>query len=224
MFFGTHLIVLALSPIWMVCILFFQEKIPGFKVLFSRLLFNILRKQITVSGLENIEKRNRYLIVANYPSGYAGFVLMMLFPKASLVVHSFMNKVPVINLMLARYGFIYAYRRGFRRIKQFTRFINERSKNSSIIILPEGKSSRDGQIHEFKRGYIHILRHNSLDLLPVTLNGFHKLKPMGRPYVDPDTDLEVIIHKPVNTSTIKALNDVQLHTMILDSIKGSYEP
>ena len=224
MFLGTHAIVLLLSPIWMISTLFFPRIIPIFKTCFGRLLFVILRKRINVSGLENTERGNNYLIIANYPSGYAGFVLMMLFPQASLIVHSFMSKVPMISTMLVRYGFIYAHRQGFKRMKHFTNHINARSQIGSIIILPEGKSSRDGMIHEFKRGFIHILRHNSLDLLPVTLNGFYKLKPMGRPYLDPETALEVVIRKPVNSSTIKTLNDDQLLTITLDSIKDSYQP
>lgn len=224
MLFGTHAIVLVLSPIWIICTLFFPRNIPRFKVCFGRLLFVILIKQIHISGFENIEKENRYLIVSNYPSGYVGFVLMMLFPEASIIVHSFMGNVPIVSAMLTRYGFIYAYKQGFRRIRRFTRLINVISQNSSIIILPEGKSSRDGRIHEFKRGFIHILRHNSLDLVPVTLNGFNKLKPMGRPYLDPDANLEVVIHKPINTSTIKTINDKQLTIMVLDSIKSSYKP
>ena len=138
MFFGTHAIVLVLSPIWIVSTLFFQRMTPRLKVCFGRLLFTILRKQISVSGRENIKRRNRYLIVANYPSGYAGFVLMMLFPKASIVAHSYMSRVPIISTMLARYGLIYAHKQGFRRIKHFTRLINIVSQSSSIIILPEG--------------------------------------------------------------------------------------
>lgn len=135
-----------------------------------------------------------------------------------------MDKVPIVSAILTRCGFIYAYKQGFRKIKDFTRLTNLRGQTSSIIILPEGKSSRDGRIHEFKRGFIYIARHNSLDLLPVTLNGFNKLKPMGRPYLDPDTALEVVIHKPVTTPTVKALDDEQLLWIILGSIKDSYKP
>jgi hypothetical protein len=50
------------------------------------------------------------------------------------------------------------------------------------------------------------------------------LKPVKRLYLDPDTKLEVIIHKPISQSTIKALNDEQLLKMAINTLEGSYKP
>ena len=149
---------------------------------------------------------------------------MMLFPEASIAVHAFMSRVPLLSNMLRQNGFIYTHRKGFRRTKHVINTIIERSECSSIIILPEGKRTPDGRIQEFKRGFIHVLRHSSLDLLPVTLSGFYRLKPVNRLYMDPDTDLEVIIQKPITQSTIKSLNDEKLLAATLSAIEGTYRP
>jgi len=97
-------------------------------------------------------------------------------------------------------------------------------ENKSIIILPEGGRSPDGRIHMFKRGFIYILRHSSMALLPVTLRGFYSLKPMKRVYLDPDSELEVVIHKPVSHSDVKSLNDEVLLKLTVDTIEGAYKP
>jgi len=97
-------------------------------------------------------------------------------------------------------------------------------ENKSIIILPEGGRSPDGQIHKFKRGFIYILRHSSMDLVPVSLRGFYQLKPLKRPYLDPDVDLEVVIHNPIDHSTIENMSDKELLKLTIDTIRGAYRP
>lgn len=37
-----------------------------------------------------------------------------------------------------------------------------------------------------------------MELLPFTLRGFYTLKPLKRLYVDPDSILEVVVHKPID--------------------------
>jgi 1-acyl-sn-glycerol-3-phosphate acyltransferase len=224
MYLVTHIIVFTLSPLWFVRTFLSPESVHTLKERFGKLLLVIVNKRVTVLGLDNVEEGKHYLIVANYPSFHTGFMLMMLFPEASIIAHAFMSKVPILGNMLKRNGIIYAHRTGFRKTKHAISVMIERGDSSSIIILPEGKRTPDGLIQEFKRGFIYILRRSSLDLLPVTLSGFYRLKPLNRPYMDPDTELEVIIHKPISQSTIRALNDEQLLTATLSSIEGSYKP
>ena len=61
-----------------------------------------------------------------------------------------------------------------------------------------------------------------MDLLPVTLRGFYHLKPLKRGYLDPDSDLEVVIHKPVNRSVIESMNDEELLKLTIDTIQRDY--
>jgi len=224
MYMGTHTIVLTLFPVWFAFTIVNPEYVPRLKKRFGQLLFVILHKKLAISGFDNVNVGKRYLIVANYPSGYAGFVLMMLFPEASIIVHAFISKVPMLSKMLSRNGFIYAYQRGHRKIKNAINSIIETSLVGSIIILPEGKRTSDGEIQEFKSGVIHILRNSSLDLLPVTLSGFYRLKPMNRLYLEPDTELEVTIHKPINQSDIRILDDAQLLIALRNIIESCYKP
>ena len=100
MYFITHLVVLLLVPFWIVCTLSSQEMMYKFKQRFGRLLLAIVNKRITLSGQDNVQKDRRYLIVANYPCFYTGFILMSIFPQASIVVHAFMSNIPLISTLL----------------------------------------------------------------------------------------------------------------------------
>ena len=224
MYLVTHFIVFTLFPLWFVRTLIDLESAHTLKERFGRLLLAIVRKRVLISGLDNVDEGRYYLIVANYPSFHTGFLLMMLFPRASIVVHAFMSKVPILSNMLKRNGFIYAQSTGLQKTKRFISTVIERSEDNSIIILPEGKRTPNGRIQEFKRGFIYILRRSSLDMLPVTFSGFYRLKLVNRHYMDPDTELEIIIHEPIRCSTIKDLSDEQLLVTTLSTIKDSYGP
>jgi len=63
-----------------------------------------------------------------------------------------------------------------------------------------------------------------MDLLPITLIGFYILKPKRRIYLNPDADLEIIIHKPIKRSVIDSLNNYALIRLTRDTIEEVYRP
>lgn len=180
------------------------------KLGFAKTVFWIVGQKSRVSGLQHINPGARYLIVSNYPSGYALFALMILFPNASFVAHEFISRIPVLGRFMRQNVTIFADGRHPIRTCQAIDLALERGVPGDMIIMPEGRRSPDGDVHHFKRGFAHILRHSDLDLLPVTLNGFYKLKPANRVYLDPDTDLEVLIHDPICNRRIEQMSDEEL--------------
>lgn len=221
----THLIVLFyLFPVGTVRIIINPENGYHIKKSITELLFTIIGKRLKVLGLENIDPGKNYLIVANYPGSYAGFALMNVFPEASILVHSFLLRVPVVGFLLKSTGATFVQQKRFGRTKRAIDETLKQMENKSVIILPEGGRSPDGSIRTFRRGFIYILRHSSMALLPVTLRGFYSLKPMKRPYLDPDSDLEVVVHKPVSRSVIDSLNNEVLLQLTKDTIEEAYKP
>jgi len=225
MYFVTHLIVfLFLFPIGTPLIAINSRNGPSIKKRVTRMLFTIIGQRLKVSGLENLEPGKNYVIVSNYPGSYAGFALMNIFPEASVLVHSFLSKVPFVGFLLRATGATFVQQKRFGRTRQELDETLKRIENRNIIILPEGGRSPDGRIHELKRGFIYILRHSSMDLLPITLRGFYTLKPRNRVYLDPDSELECVIHKPVGHSDLKSLDNRTLLKTTLDTILSAYKP
>ncbi len=225
MYLVTHLIVFFyLFPVGTIRILVNPLNAHRVKKQITRLLFAIIGQQPKVLGLENIIPGKNYLIVSNYPGSYAGFALMNTFPGALIAVHSFFLRVPLVGFLLKSSGAIFIGQKQFGATKQAIDEKLKQTDNRSVIILPEGGRSPDGLIHEFRRGFIYILRHSSLDLLPVTLKGFYRLKPLKRPYLDPDVKLEVVIHEPIRHSTVASLNNEELLKLTVETIKEAYTP
>ena len=225
MFLVTHLIVfLFLFPIGTPLIVMNSRNGPRVKKSVTGMLFAVIGQRLKVSGLENLEPGKNYVIVSNYPGSYAGFALMNIFPDASILVHSFLSRVPIVGLLLRATGATFVQQKRLGRTRQAIDETLERIGGRSIIILPEGGRSPDGKIHRFKRGFIYILRHSSMDLLPVTLRGFYNLKPKNRPYLDPDSELECVIHKPISHSDLRSLDNKVLLKTTLDIVESAYRP
>jgi 1-acyl-sn-glycerol-3-phosphate acyltransferase len=225
MYIVTHLIVFFyLFPVGSFRIIHNPGKGHIVKKYFIGILFAIIGKRLRVIGQDNLEPGKQYLIVSNYPGSYAGFALMNMFPEASILVHAFFSKVPLVGLLLRSTGAIFVQQKKFGRTKRSIDEILKFIENRSIIILPEGGRSPDGVIHKFRRGFIYIVRHSSLDLLPITLSGFYTLKPKNRLYLDPESELECLIHKPIRHSDIESMNDDRLLNLTFNTIQKDYKP
>jgi 1-acyl-sn-glycerol-3-phosphate acyltransferase len=221
----THIVAFSILPVGLILgALGRMSELQRLKLGFAKTVFWIVGQKSRVSGLQHLDPQARYLIVSNYPSGYALFALIMLFPNASFVAHEFISRIPLLGQVMRQSGTIFV--NGKYPIKAYCEIdlALERGVSSDLIILPEGRRSPDGEVHHFKRGFVHILRCSDLDLLPVTLNGFYKLKPANRIYLDPDTDLGVLIHDPISRGTIKEMSDTELIGAVECTIKGQYRP
>jgi 1-acyl-sn-glycerol-3-phosphate acyltransferase len=225
MYIVTHLFVFVTLPLAILISYIDEDKIPAVKQVFVRCLFAIVGKELKVSGHDNLEPDHGYVIVSNYPSFYAGFALIGVFPRASVVAHAFLKRVPLLAQVLSRVGAIFVQPgRAGQGGRAIDHDLSERGVTNGVIILPEGARTPDGRIHQFRRGFIRILRQTSLDLLPVTLNGLYHLKPMRRFYIDPEAEPEVVIHRPVSNATARQLCDEELLTMVESVIGSVYRP
>ena len=171
MYIVSHIFVFLVLPFGILISYMSKESIPILKQWFVRSLFAIVGKKLKVSGYENVDPDQAYLIVSNYPSFYAGFSLIGMFPEASIVVHAFIKKVPLLGQILNRLGTIYVQPgRAGKGKRAIDLHLNMSDIINSLVILPEGARTPDGKIHRFRRGFLYILRQTNLDL-PLVCSG-----------------------------------------------------
>jgi len=225
LYIGTHLYVFAFLPYAILVSYIDRDRLPALKQQFVRTVFAIVGKRLKVSGRENVRPDRAYVIISNYPSGYAGFALAGEFPSARIVAHAFIRNIPLLGQAMRRVGavFVRPGRKGLGRAA-IDVSLREWKNVPGIIILPEGGRTPDGEIHRFRRGFVHILRQTNLDLLPVTLNGLFHFKPVGRIYADPAAEPEMIIHPPVGHAQLLELSDEQVLQLAHDLIASAYRP
>jgi 1-acyl-sn-glycerol-3-phosphate acyltransferase len=98
----------------------------------------------------------------------------------------------------------------------------QKSKIQTVAIFPEGTRTLDGKINDFYKGFIHLFRTTEIGILPVTLNGFYKLKPKNRFYINFDSKLNVVIHKPIIKEELKDKSDIEIMDTVRTIIKSAY--
>lgn len=76
-------------------------------------------------------------------------------------------------------------------------------KNNRILIYPEGTRSRTGKLAEFKEGIGVIARETNLPLVPIKIDGLHKILPVGS-YWPRFGKVEVKIGKPLKFNKMQS--------------------
>jgi len=187
-------------------------------------LFRVIGKRVEISGIQHTEKESGYVIVCNYPSFYVLFALMGLFPNASFVAHRSLRRVPLLGWMLSRSGTIFVDPKQPRATRRAMDAALASCGTRSVVIMPESRRTPDGEIHGLRRGFTYLLKHSSLDLLPVTANGFYTLKPANRLYLDPDAQPTLVIHSPVPNAEARILGNIELVRRTESIIRSAYRP
>lgn len=185
-------------------------------------VFWIIGKKVKISGKENMEANKRYILLANHASLFAIMAIMSFFPGVSWFGRERLLKVPLWGRILKMIDYIPMKSGNIRNTKDILRQLIQKSKGNSIAIFPEGTRTKDGQIHRFHKGFMFVQRASEMDILPVTLNGFFRLKPKSRLAIDFSIPLEVIIHKPIKNSELKDKTDVDNINRVSDVIKSAY--
>lgn len=164
---------------------------------------------VRVSGRENIDRRQSYIIVTNHQSQYDIFVLYgWLGIDFKWVMKQELRKVPGIGIGCEKVGHIFIDRSHPDRAIASLNAAKDRIINgTSVIFFPEGTRSRDGSLGEFKKGAFKMAVDLGLPILPITIVGTRNILPSNTFDLFPGK-VRLIIHRPIEIAGI-ADNGVQ---------------
>jgi 1-acyl-sn-glycerol-3-phosphate acyltransferase len=191
-------------------------------MLWAKSVFVILGKKFRVYGRENIEKDKRYILVANHGSLFDIVAIMSFYSGISWFGHERLLKVPLFGKILQMTDYIPFKEPTYTNTRQMIEKLVLNSKYQTVAIFPEGTRTLNGNINQFYRGFIYLFRTRDIEILPVTLNGFYKLKPKNRFYINFDSKLEVVIHKPIKREELINRNDCEIIDDVKSVIKSAY--
>jgi 1-acyl-sn-glycerol-3-phosphate acyltransferase len=185
----------------------------------AKSVFLIIGKKFKVHGKENIRKDERYILVANHGSLFDIVAIVSFYPGISWFGHERLLKIPVFNRILRMTDYVAFKEPTIRNTRQMLELLVEKSRTNTIAIFPEGTRTLNGKINYFYKGFIYLFRNTDIEILPVTLNGFYKLKPKNRFYINFDSKLDVVIHKAIKREELINKTDNQ----IIESTKAVIE-
>lgn len=179
---------------------------------FSKTLLAIAGVKLDITGLEQIDKKEKYIFVSNHSSYFDIPVLISAIPNnLRFIYKKSIAYVPFFGWSVYFGGYVAVdrsnARSGFEAIKKAASII--KTKGLSFIIFPEGTRSIDGSIGNFKRGAFILASEVKEKIVPVTLIGTNKVLPKKK-YTIKSGTVKVIVGKPMDYSDDKDfLNNIK---------------
>ena len=138
--------------------------IAGFLKLLSKILF-----RVEISGLENIPKENRLLIVANHESFLDGLLLGLFLPKrATFVVHTTVLKNWWSRQFLRLTPHLAVDPSSPLAMKKVIKLLE---KGENVVIFPEGRITLTGSLMKVYDGPGFVAAKTGATILPVRVDG-----------------------------------------------------
>jgi len=189
----------------------------------AKSVFLIIGKKFRIHGKENIIKNTRYILVSNHSSLFDIVAIMSFYPGVSWFGHERLLRVPVFGKILQMTDYVPFKEPTVKNTKQMLDQLFQISRKQTVAIFPEGTRTLDGKINDFYKGFIYLLRSTDIGILPVTLNGFYKLKPKNRFYINFNSKLDVVIHKPIKREELIDKNDAEITDIVKVIIESAYK-
>jgi 1-acyl-sn-glycerol-3-phosphate acyltransferase len=214
----TTIIVIILLPLAFLRLRRAVRFIMGF---WARTVLFLIGKKLHIEGIEKIEKKGKYLLIANHSSLFDIIAITSFFPGVSWFGHERLLKIPVFNQILKMTDYVPMKKASIRNTKVMIDKLIQNSKGHTIAIFPEGTRTLNGKVNGFFRGFIQVLRASEINILPVTLNGFYILKPKNRFYINFSSRISVTIHDPIPRELLIDKDDAEIIRIVRNKIESS---
>ena len=180
--------------------------------LWSRSFFWLSFNKVVVEGKENIDPKQSYVFVSNHQSNSDVWLIYGYLPVIFKWIMNYeLKKVPFIGWGCMAAGHIFINRRNPILAKKSLDEAEKTLKGGvSVVVFPEGTRSVDGQVGKFKRGAYMLAFDLKLPIVPITLNGCREVWQRGSTWVNFGKTVRLTIHKPVDSSTYTADNQMEI--------------
>lgn len=181
-----------------------------------RLIARTALAPVRVHGLENIEQGKSYVFLSTHQS-YMDIPAMLGYLPVQLRIAAKKSlfKVPFMGWHLWRAGHIPIDRSSSEKaIESLKRAEDKITNGVCAFIFPEGTRSKDGALHEFKKGGFKLAIQIGIPIVPVTIIGTRQTLPRDS-IIFRAHPIDMYIEKPIET---KGLRDDDIH-MLMDKVR-----
>jgi 1-acyl-sn-glycerol-3-phosphate acyltransferase len=155
---------------------------------------------VKASGLEHIDHKQTYVIIANHQSMADIVALYQTKMQFKWVAKASLFKVPFIGWCLSLIKHIKLTRGDFSSIKEIYHQASKwLQKDMSVLFFPEGTRSNSGEMGEFQNGAFKLAIKEKKPILPICLSGTQAVIPKGSWVFKTKVMAKVIVLKPVAT-------------------------
>lgn len=155
--------------------------------LWARLILRGAGIDIRAEGLESIDAKKRYILIANHHSYYDIPCILAAIPQPiRFMAKKSLFSIPIFGWALARAGFIPIDRKNRRTaVKSFDLAVQRIRKGNTIVIFPEEGRSRELAMRPFQRGAFLLAIRSELPIMPLAIDGTYEVLKAGATRVTP---------------------------------------
>ncbi len=183
--------------------------------------FILIGKIFQIEGKENMDKDRKYIIMANHSSLFDIMGITAICPNSSFFGRANLMEIPIFGKVLEVVNFIPMKSTDLKNTKLMIEQLIKRTENQTVAIFPEGTRTTNGQLNNFRKGFLHVLKASKLDILPISLIGFYDFKPKNRFYFNYSKKLSAKIHVPIPYSELEKLEDKEIIDRVRFEIESS---
>ncbi|HPT38604.1 MAG TPA: lysophospholipid acyltransferase family protein [Candidatus Omnitrophota bacterium] len=177
---------------------------------------------LKVSGLEHIDPKKTYVIIANHQSMADIVVLYQIKCQFKWVAKASLFSVPFIGWCLSLIKHIKLTRGDFASIKEiYHQASNWLRKDMSVLFFPEGTRSSTDEMGQFQNGAFKLAIKEKKPILPICLRGTQKAIPKGSWIFKTKVAAEVIVLEPVDTEGFGAGDFALLRDTVRSRIQAA---
>lgn len=167
--------------------------------------------RVEKQGVENIDKNNSAIYVANHSSLFDIVAVCRASPVPLFYVAKIeLKKIPIMGHFMSAVGMIFIDRKNKERAMQSMALAGEKIKNGkNIISFPEGTRSKDGSVQLFRRGSFIIAKSGDIPIQPISIKGAYEVLSAGTSNLNAGK-IKVYFHPPVKASEYASMSEEAL--------------
>ena len=169
----------------------------------ARRLLRLAGAKVSVTGAENLPKDGAYIVTGNH-QGYFDIPIMLAHVGAprGLIAKQELDRVPGIRTWMRHLHCLFVDRSSPRAGAQIMMDgAAMLQAGHSLTIFPEGTRSKGGPVRAFKAGAFRIAAQAGVPIVPVTIDGSHRLMEANRFGITiRPAAVQVTIHPAVQTA------------------------
>ena len=189
-----------------------------------KLIFTIMFIKVEVEGSENISSNKTYLFMANHVSLFdipllGGFIPGYVRGVEANRQHAW----PLYGWAMRRLGNIPIDRNNvFGSLNSIGIAEGALAAGKSMIILPEGHRTIDGELRQFKSFPFLLSKKAKVEIIPIGLSGLYSLKNKNSWVINSGTT-KIKFGNPISIETIQQLPTKELRDKVREEVKGLIE-
>jgi 1-acyl-sn-glycerol-3-phosphate acyltransferase len=179
---------------------------------------------LEVQGLERLAPGQTYVLISNHLSNFDIWCTIGFMPfPVHFVAKKELLRLPVFGRALKMSNHIVIDRQNPQSaIDEINRATADMTSGRGILFYAEGTRSRDGKVHEFKKGGVSLALNAGLPIVPVSISGTRKFLPRGCSVIRPGGRVRIVLDTPIPTAGVPFENRDALNEQVRQAVVRNF--